>query len=204
MWLGGQKINRMTFNELKSSGLYFVTTNTAFTMKYLELCYLRLLRAKTSPGQEAAVRHLVHTDDAGMFWGHHSFRDHLLHALEGYAVALRSPDKVIEFNLDYPAKHAVKMKNPLLLFPPRAPVDAVAFDGHFGVHRALLPSVDPARGVQLKGRPMKVLHEHDRSCHCKKKDSDRQVLPDRTAGWQFAIDPCSGRILGAYEHLPHQ
>ena len=34
-----------------------------------------------------------------------------------------------------------------------------------------------------------------------KKDSVRQVLPDRTAGWQFAIDPCSGRILGAYEHL---
>lgn len=96
MWLGGQKINRMTFNELKSSGLYFVTTNTAFTMKYLGLCYLRLLRAKTSPGQEAALRHhLVHTDDEGTFWGHHSLRDHLFHALEGYAVARRSPDQVI-------------------------------------------------------------------------------------------------------------
>ena len=54
VWLGGQKINCMTFNQLQKSGLYFVTSNTAFTMKYLELCYLRLLRAKTSPGQEAS------------------------------------------------------------------------------------------------------------------------------------------------------
>lgn len=138
----------MTFNELKASGLYFVTKNTAFTMKYLELCYLRLLRAKTSPGQEAAVRHLFHVNDKEMFWGHSSFRDHLLHALEGYAVARRKPDEVIEFNVDFPAKHVVKMTNPLLLFPPSAPVDAVAFDGHFGVHRLLLASVEPPRQIE--------------------------------------------------------
>ena len=47
---------------------------------------------------------------------------------------------------------------------------------------------------------MKLLYEHDRSCHCAKKDSVRQVLPDRTAGWQFAVDPCTGKVLGAYEH----
>lgn len=118
VWLGGQKVNCMSFNEMKMTGLYFVTSKAAFTMKYLELCYLRLLRAKTSPGQEAAVRRIVHTDDQEMFWGHSSFRDHLLHALEGYAVGRRNPDQVIEFNVDFPAKHVVKMSNPMLLFPP--------------------------------------------------------------------------------------
>ena len=189
----------MTFNQLQKSGLYFVTSNTAFTMKYLELCYLRLLRAKTSPGQEAAVRNIADGDHVEMFWSD-SLRKHLLHALEGYAVAKRQPDKVGEFNLDFPAKTVIKITKPIMLFPPSVPVTSVSFDGHFGVHRALLTPVESPRQVPLKGRPMKLLYEHDRSCHCAKKDSVRQVLPDRTAGWQFAVDPCTGKVLGAYEH----
>ena len=192
VWLGGQKINCMTFNQLQKSGLYFVTSNTAFTMKYLELCYLRLLRAKTSPGQEAAVRNIADGDHVEMFWSD-SLRKHLLHALEGYAVAKRQPDKVVEFNLDFPAKTVIKITKPIMLFPPSVPVTSVGFDGHFGVHPALLTPVESPRQVPLKGRPMKLLYEHDRSCHCAKKDSVRQVLPDRTAGWQFAVDPCTGK-----------
>ena len=199
VWLGGQKINCMTFNQLQKSGLYFVTSNTAFTMKYLELCYLRLLRAKTSPGQKAAVRNIADGDHVEMFWSD-SLRKHLLHALEGYAVAKRQPDKVVEFNLDFPAKTVIKITKPIMLFPPSVPVTSAGFDGHFGVHRALLTPVESPRQVPLKGRPMKLLYEHDRSCHCAKKDSVRQVLPDRTAGWQFAVDPCTGKVLGAYEH----
>ena len=96
--------------------------------------------------------------------------------------------------------HIVKIQNPLLVFPPSRPVTEVACDGHFGIHRALR-SCEPPRMVAKKGRPMKILHdEHDRSCHCKKKDAVRQVLPDRTSGWQFAMDPKSGKVLGAYEH----
>ena len=83
-------------------------------------------------------------------------------------------------------------------------VDAVAFDGHFGVHRVLLASVEPARQVKLKGRPMKLMYEYERSCQCKKKDAVRQVLPDRTAGWQFALDPMTGKVLGAYEHVVNE
>ena len=177
----------------------FCYFNTAFTMKYLELCYLRLLRAKTSPGQEAAVRNIADGDHVEMFWSD-SLRKHLLHALEGYAVAKRQPDKVVEFNLDFPAKTVIKITKPIMLFPPSVPVTSVGFDGHFGVHRALLTPVESPRQVPLKGRPMKLLYEHDRSCHCAKKDSVRQVLPDRTAGWQFAVDPCTGKVLGAYEH----
>ena len=177
------KINCMSFKQRMASELYFVTSKTAFTIPYLELCYYRLLRAKTSPGQEAAVRHLVHSESLAMFWQHHSFRDHLLHAVEGYALARRTPDEVIPFNLDYPAKHVVKVKNPLLLFHPVKPV------------------CEPRRTVAQKGRPMKLLPEHERSCHCKKKDAVRQVLPDRTAGWQLAMDPKTGKVLGAYEHI---
>lgn len=145
------KINCMSFKQRMASELYFVTSKTAFTIPYLELCYYRLLRAKTSPGQEAAVRHLVHSESLAMFWQHHSFRDHLLHAVEGYALARRTPDEVIPFNLDYPAKHVVKVKNPLLLFHPVKPV------------------CEPRRTVAQKGRPMKLLPEHERSCHCKKR-----------------------------------
>ena len=203
VWLGGQKINCLTFNEMVASGLYFVSSKTAFTMKYLELCYYRLMRARTSPGQEASVRHLVHGSSEDMFWGHSSFRDHLLHALEGFAVARRMPDKVIEFNLDFPAKEVVKLRHPLLLFPPTSPVKEVAFDGHFGVHRALHSS-EPPRSVAKKGRPMKLVQEYERSCHCKKKDAVRQVLPNRTAGWQFALDPKTGKVLGAFKHIVNE
>lgn len=35
----------------------------------------------------------------------------------------------------------------------------------------------------------------------RKKDAVRQVLPDRTAGWQLAMDPKTGKVLGAYEHI---
>ena len=204
VWLGGQKINCLSYNDMVKMGLYFASSKTAFTIPYLELCYFRLLRAKTAPGQEAAVRQIVQGEAEGMFWQAHSFRDHLLHALEGFAVARRTPDTVVQFNLDYPAKAVVKVKNPVLLFPPSKRVTEVAFDGHFGVHRALIPDAEAARSVRKKGRPMKVIHEHKRSCHCKVKDAERHVLPDRTAGWQFALDPKSGQVLGAYEHLVNE
>ena len=55
MWLGDQKINCVSFNQLKAAGVFFVSQKTAFAMQYLHLCYLRLLREKTSPGLEAAV-----------------------------------------------------------------------------------------------------------------------------------------------------
>ena len=203
VWLGGQKINCMSFKDMVASGLYFVSTKTAFAIPYLELCYYRLLRAKTSPGQEAAVRLIVHGSAEGMFWQQHSFRDHLLHALEGYAIARRTPNQVVPFNVDFPAMEVVKIKSPLLLFPPAATVTAVAFDGHFGVHR-MLHSSEPPRTVPKKGRPMKQIPEHERSCHCKTKDAMRQVLPDRTAGWQFALDPQTGKVLGAYEHTVNE
>ena len=207
MWLGDQKINCVSFNQLKAAGVFFASQKTAFTMEYLHLCYLRLLRAKTSPGQEAAVRLLASADHPLQFWQEHSLRDHLLHALEGYVISQSSPDEIIEYNLDFPAQHCVKFRGPegqVALFPPEGVVTAVSFDGHFGVHRRLLPGVDPARTVKLKGKPRKVLEEFTRSSGCKHKDATRKVLPDRTAGWQFDIDPISQSVLGATEHIVNE
>ncbi|CAE7254735.1 unnamed protein product [Symbiodinium sp. CCMP2592] len=207
VWLGGQKINCMTFHQMQRAGVYFVTQKTCFTMKYLHLCYLRLLRAKTSPGQEAAVRLLADSHHPLQFWQEHSLRDNLLHALEGFAVAKNEPDKVIEFNLEYPAKSIVNMSGAsshVHVFEPPTSVTAVCCDGNFGVHRALLSGVDPPRSVRLKGKPRKLIGDFTRTCSCKQKDAVRQVLPDRTAGWQFVLDPSSQRLLGACEHLVNE
>ncbi|CAE7031267.1 unnamed protein product [Symbiodinium sp. CCMP2592] len=200
MRIAGEKINVLSFNQMKAAGVYFVTTKTAFTMSYLELCYLRLLRAKTSPGQEAAVRVLLHQghDDLP---DHRTFRDCLLRALEAYAVAKRTPDQVVSFNVDYPAKEVVRLsRSQPLLFHPMNGVREVAMDGNFGLHRHLLPGVDPPRTKQLPGRPRKALREDERSCSCARKDSLHLALPQRTAGWQFAVDPSSRKVLAALEH----
>ncbi|CAK8996452.1 unnamed protein product, partial [Durusdinium trenchii] len=163
VWLGGQKINCMSFNEMKK--------NWALLCHLQDCLHHEVPRAVLSSPLTrqdkvwAGSGSSPNRDDTDMFWGHSSFRDHLLHALEGYALARRDPTKVIE---------------------------------------ALLSPVEPGRQVKLKGRPMKRLYEHDRSCHCKQKDAVRHVLPDRTAGWQFAIDPATGQVLGAYEHVVNE
>jgi hypothetical protein len=94
-WIGSQKLNACSFTDLKKTGVYFTSSNTGFTMKYLELCYLRLICARTSPGQEQAVKQIFHAEEESMFWGHSSFRDHLLHALEGYAILRRDPSQTV-------------------------------------------------------------------------------------------------------------
>ena len=206
-WLGGQKINCMTFRQMESAGVYFVTQKTCFTMKYLQLCYLRILRAKTSPGQEAAVRLLALPNHPLQYWQEHSLRDHLLHAVEGFAIAQSRPDEVIEYNLDYPAKEVIRLSGAqasMTLFPSTTSVSAVCFDGNFGIHRGLLEGIDPPRTARLKGRPRKLLVESTRTCSCKQKDCTRMVLPDRTAGWQFALDPDSQCVLGASEHIVNE
>eukprot|EP00439_Symbiodinium_sp_Y106_P029175 s1115_g3.t1 len=95
--------------------------------------------------------------------------------------------------------------NDILLFQPDDTVRAISFDGHFGIHRPLR-NLDPSRTVKLKGHPRtkKILREHDRSCTCRTRDCVRLVLPQRTAGWQFAVDPSSRRMLGAIEHCQNE
>ena len=202
MFLRSEKINTMTYNEMASSGVLFVNSKTACAMDYLHLAYLRLLRRRLAPGQEANVLELYHQGDSRLLHKQNT-RDYLLHALEAFALAKRTPDEVVQFNLAYPAKHLGGLHKDFL-FPPPRPVKALAFDGHFGIHRALVPGVDPKRTIMKAGSPRKFLKEHERSCSCRRKDCKRLALPQRTGGWQFVLDPDSRRILGDTEHLVNE
>ena len=81
MFLRGEKINTMTYNEMAGSGVLFVNSKTAFAMEYLHLTYLRLLRGRLAPGQEASVLELYHEGDSRLLHKQNT-RDYLLHALE--------------------------------------------------------------------------------------------------------------------------
>ena len=201
--LGKETLNCTTFQEMEQSGVLFITAKTGFSMKYLHLTYLRLMRAKAAPGQEAAVLSIFHKEDDRMFWRQQTTRDHLLHALEAWAIAKAKPSEVLQFNLSYPAKHMNLLRKDIIFEPPKS-VTALAFDGHFGIHRALCDGVEAPRTVRKKGHPRKLLQEHQRSCSCKAKDVQRLALPQRTAGWQFVLDPDSRRVLAAGEHLQNE
>ena len=201
MRVAGEKIKKLSFSQMKAAGLYLVTSKTAFTMTDLELCYLRFLRAKTSPGQEATVRALFHEggDDLP---DQRTFRDGLLRAVEADAMANRTPDQVVSFNVDYPAKEVVRLsRSGPLIFHPRDGMREVAMDGNFGLHRHLIVAgIDPPRTKQLPGRPRKALREDERSCSCARKGSLHLALPKRTAGWQFAVNSSSRKVLAASGH----
>jgi hypothetical protein len=199
LYVKGGKQNCMTFNQMAAQGAYFVTDKTAFTMKYLELCYLRLMRARNAPGQEAVVQEIFHEFDNRTILTPIRFRDHLLHAMEGYAGSRRDPFAVIKFDVDYPAKAIVNLED-TFMFPPTSEVTEVCFDGHFGINRMLQKGVEPDRTVRRAARPAKKLKPHERSCSCARKDYVHCALPNRTAGWQFVVDPSSRRVLAAKEH----
>ena len=141
-------MNAMSWGDMKKTGAYFVTSKTAFSMPYLELLYLRLQRGKLAPGQEAAVLQLYHKDSDVLPTGRR-LRELLLHALESFAVSKRTPSVPVEFNINYPATYCTKM-NDILLFEPDTGVDAISFDGHFGIHRPLC-DLDPPRTVKAEG-----------------------------------------------------
>jgi hypothetical protein len=152
MWSGATKLNTLKYSDFCKVGAYFVSNKVAFTLPYLQLCRLRLLRARVAPGQEAGVQHLFHEGDGSDLQCEVSLRDNLLHAVEGLALAMRTPSELVRFNLDFPASIYGENREDFL-FPPPMPVTALSFDGHFGVHRLLDPKVDPPREKALVGRP---------------------------------------------------
>ncbi|CAE7793453.1 unnamed protein product [Symbiodinium sp. CCMP2592] len=165
MRIAGEKINVLSFNQMKAAGVYFD----------------RRLRSEFFFIKDMTIFQIIEPS--------------------AYAVAKRTPDQVVSFNVDYPAKEVVRLsRSQPLLFHPMNGVREVAMDGNFGLHRHLLPGVDPPRTKQLPGRPRKALREDERSCSCARKDSLHLALPQRTAGWQFAVDPSSRKVLAALEH----
>ena len=176
-----------------------MTDSIGYTMKYLEMTYLRLLRGKLAPGAEAEVLSLFHGDDAP--YQARSLRDHLLHALEGYALAKRTPKVVVHFDVEYPAS-IFGGKRDNFLFLPKEKVSALCFDGHFGIHRVLETGVDPVRTVRRSGKPRYL--EDQRTASCKHKTKERVPMGNRTCGWQFVLDPMNQVCLGAREHLENE
>ena len=112
------KVNTMSFRQMQDMKVYMVTHGFGFTMKYLQMFYYRLLRGNLAPGQESSVRAMVdgplHDDLIGPRW----FRHHLLRALEGYAIAQRSPDEVVPFPVDDPSSFFAPTSAPMTLDPP--------------------------------------------------------------------------------------
>ena len=168
MFLRGEKISTMTYNEMASSGALFVNSLTAFAMDYLHLTYRRLFRARLASGQKASVLELYHESD-GRLLHKQSTRDYLLHVLEAFALARRTPDEVVQFNLAEPSKHLGGLTKTSYSHL-RDHSKALGFDGHFGIHRALVAGVDPKRTIVMAGNPRKSLKEHERSCSCRRKE----------------------------------
>ena len=192
------KVNTMTFKELETLGVYMVTNGFGFTMKYLQLSYYRLLRGNLAPGQEASVRSMLDTSNKCISL--RMFRSHLLRALEGYALAMRTPNEIVPFPVDDPTSHLDFTSAPMT-FEPSVKVRVLSFDGHFGLHRPLNPGWgEKDRSVRVKGRPRKKYNKDQRSCTCADKSRQRVTMKNRTAGWQFVIDPQSRQVLAAKEH----
>ena len=132
------------------------------------------------------------------------FQSHLMRALEGYALARRFPDKVVPFPLDRPASF-LKFNHDPFFFPPSSNVKVLSFDGHFGVHRRLRKDFESPRSVALRGRPKKKKYQKEqRTCTCANKEKERAVLQNRTAGWQFVIDPHSRHVVAAMERTVNE
>ncbi|CAK0904042.1 unnamed protein product [Prorocentrum cordatum] len=171
-------------------------------MPYLELQYLRLVRGRLVPGQEADVLQMYHGEDL-VSKSKHSLRDNLLHALEGFALAKRTPDDVVQFDVNFPAGALTKDRSPVR-FPPPARCKSICFDGLFGLNRAVGP--DAAKSV-VKAKPKKkqlYYKDEERTASCAAKDKIRRTLAGRTGGWQFALDPATVRVLGAMEHKENE
>ncbi|CAK0811042.1 unnamed protein product [Prorocentrum cordatum] len=224
-----KKVDTLTFNQMKMQGVYFVTNKLGFTMTYLELQYLRLMRGRLVPGQEVDALQIYEGGDVASK-SMHNLRDNLFHALEGFALARRTPDDVVQFDVNFPAGVFTKDRSPVL-FPPATECKSICFDGLFGLSRALDPHVDgPRRAlgkirkrtakkpsgkrsrskaaksvVKAKSKKKQLYYkDEDRTATCASKDKIRRTLPGRTGGWQFALDPSTMQVLGAMEHKENE
>lgn len=200
-WRVSEKINTLSAVTLKHTGVYFVSDYCAFTEPYLRMSVVRLLRGRLMPGSEASALKSVFGEDLQI--SHRKLRDLLLHAMEGVALMLTSPLKQWPFNVDDPSAGTHYNRDDFL-FDPEGRVGVLAFDGLFGIHRPLDVDLDPPRSKWYSGRNKKGLKDNHRAASCTDKDKVRLVLPGRTGGWQFVLDPVSGRCLGATEHLENE
>ena len=134
-YIDSVKVNTMSLRELEDMKVYMVTNGFGFTMKYLQMCYFRLLRGNLAPGQETSVRAMLEGSLQDIIHPR-TFRTYLVRALEGYALAQRTLDVVVPFPIDDPTSFLPFTSTPMT-FKPSKVVKILSFDGHFGLNRQL-------------------------------------------------------------------
>ncbi|CAK0850326.1 unnamed protein product [Prorocentrum cordatum] len=195
MWAFGKK-SVLTHEQMKEAGVYFTTANIGFSMDYLRVAKLRLLFGRLRPGQNCSdIPSVV------------SLRDHLLHALEGVAVAESALGKTVQFDVEYPARSVCNDRKVITFQPPTGiKVKALAFDGHFGAFRALEKGVDERAKplAQVNRKSFKMIEREARVAPRASKHSERARIPNRTGGWQFLLDGERADVLAAKEHINNE
>ena len=119
---------------MEKYGIDLVTHSFGFTMKYFKMTFYRFLCGNLAPGQETSIRNML-IEDGDRSMHPKKFQAHLMRALEGYALARRTPGKIVPFPVDRPASFLkFNHDHDPFLFPPPGTVKVLSFDGHFGVH----------------------------------------------------------------------
>ena len=180
----------LTFNQTQEANLYLISYSLAFTTKYLEMTYPRLLRGKLAPGQEVDALKLFH--DGHRIPTKRVLRDALLHALEGFALAKRTPNELVRFDLNYPASKFKGNRNRLTFYPEEK-VTALCFDWHFGLHRPLESGVDQDRTAHRRGSPRYA--EHERTSSCKHRTKTRLPMQNRILRLATCLGPRESNVL---------
>ena len=200
-YVDSMKVNTMSFKQMEEFGVYMVTNSFGFSMKYLELSYLRLLRGNLTPGQEGRVRLMSengkpihaqrfqsHTQSFGRIC---SFKTY---SWSSYSIPSRQPIKLWEVQLK--AFHILSpFKSADLEFrwPLRSPQ---ASEPRMGWRATNYSTTRQAKNQEI--------WEGSKNMHLCHKDKQRITKANRTAGWQFVIDPQSRRVLAAKEHIVNE
>ena len=95
----GVKVNTLSFNDLEENGIDLVSSKYGFTMQYLKMTFYRFLRGNLAPGQETSVRGIL-AEEGDPPIHPQRFQNYLMIALEGFALARRSPEKIVPFHVD--------------------------------------------------------------------------------------------------------
>ncbi|CAK0895051.1 unnamed protein product [Prorocentrum cordatum] len=123
------------------------------------------------------------------------------------AVTESALGKTVQFDVEYPAHSVCNDRKVITFQPPTGiKVKALAFDGHFGVFRALEEGVDertkPLAHVNRKS--FKMIEREARVAPCASKHSERARIPNRAGGWQFLLDGGRADVLAAKEHINNE
>ena len=178
-----EKINTLTFNEMKKLGIYLVASTFGFTMKYLQMTLYRFLRGNLAPGQETSVRDMLLEDHSPAevsntpptrFWRGTPWPADVL--------TRWCPSLWISRHLSWSSPMTLSFSHLPRMWRCFHFMDMLVYTGNY----------TPSK---------KHYHKEQRTRTCANKEQDRKVLKNRTAGWQFVIDPHTRHVVAAMGHI---